>query len=386
MNAVQLADVCVINPRYKVTAASPAIVSFLGMADVSEDGHTTAGQTRNITEVAKGYKAFRAGDVLVAKITPCFENGKIARAEIETELGFGSTEFHVLRVDDESLDPRYLLHYLRQPWIRTAGERRMTGSAGQRRVPMNFLERLQIPLPSLLEQRRIAAILDYAHELRAKRSRSLVLLDELTRSIFMDMFSDDFGAHRSHTTLGSHLDFLTRGSRGWAKYYTDGGAPFLRIQNVGHNELLLGDLASVDPPPSAEARRTQVQLGDVLLSITADLGRSAVVTDAVAGGYINQHLAILRSAAFVPEFLAQLIASPLIQRQIQSKSRGGTKAGLNFDDVRSIVVPTPPLTRQAQFRDRAAAVAHAARSARQFVTSAECLQHALQTRAFRGEL
>ena len=87
--------------------------------------------------------------------------------------------------------------------------------------------------------------------------------------------------------LGTLLTFLTSGSRGWAAHYAAEGDLFLRIQNVGRNKLLLDDTAFVRAPDTAEARRTQVQAGDVLLSITADLGRTAVIPDDIGRAFIN---------------------------------------------------------------------------------------------------
>ena len=111
----------------------------------------------------KGYTPFKHRDILVAKITPCFQNGKIGIANLATEFGFGTTEFHILRTKEDLL-PEYLTAFLRQRHVLLAGEKQMTGSGGQRRVPKAFLEQLNIPLPSLGEQKRIAEILQKSAE------------------------------------------------------------------------------------------------------------------------------------------------------------------------------------------------------------------------------
>ena len=136
----------------------------------------------------RGYNYMQTGDVLVAKITPCFENNKIAVADLDRTHGFGSTEFHVIRTNRSALNSRYLVHFLRQDSIRKAGEQRMTGSAGQRRVPRLFLEDLAIPLPPIDEQRRIAAILDQADNLRRKRRVALERLQFLRQADFIESF------------------------------------------------------------------------------------------------------------------------------------------------------------------------------------------------------
>ncbi|HEY9224284.1 MAG TPA: restriction endonuclease subunit S, partial [Variovorax sp.] len=187
----KLAEVAELNPPLGASLRDGDDVSFMPMAAVDADSVTAVDrETRSYSEVSKGYTPFIDGDVLVAKITPCFENGKIAQARLSRRYGFGSTEFHVVRPRSDRVDARYLVHFLRQERIRKQGESRMTGSAGQRRVPEHFLAGLTIPLPPLPEQRRIAEILDKADALRAKRRAALAQLDSLTQSIFLDMFGD----------------------------------------------------------------------------------------------------------------------------------------------------------------------------------------------------
>src|SRR5205823_5142697 len=102
--------------------------------------------------VRSGYTAFRDGDVIMAKITPCMENGKAAIVRNTTNsLGFGSTEFHVLRPNGVAL-AEYLFYFIRQESFRAAAEAEMTGSVGQRRVPAAFLQAAELPLPPLAEQ------------------------------------------------------------------------------------------------------------------------------------------------------------------------------------------------------------------------------------------
>lgn len=151
--------------------------------------------------------------------------------------------------------------------------------------------------------------------------------------------------------LGDHLEFITSGSRGWSPYVRESGALFLRIQNVGRNRLDLDDVAYVEPPPGAEAQRTRVRAGDVLLSITADLGRTAVVPANLGPAHINQHLAILRIRNFEPRFVSAFISLGPGRYQLAKLDRVGVKSGLNFDDVRSLQLPLPPLPEQRRIAD-----------------------------------
>jgi type I restriction enzyme S subunit len=121
-----------------------------------------ASETRPLCEVGGAYTYFADGDVLLAKITPCFENGKLGIARgLTNGVGFGSSEFTVIRPGHDLL-AEYLYYFLDQDELRQRGAKAMTGAVGHKRVPQEFVEALEIPLPPLVEQRRIVAVLDEA--------------------------------------------------------------------------------------------------------------------------------------------------------------------------------------------------------------------------------
>lgn len=159
--AAKLSDFAYVNPATDTKgAASDAPVAFIPMAAVAEGGGWHATEHRPISDGRRGYTLFQRGDVIVAKITPCFENGKVALlSALETDFGLGSTEFHVLRAKPGH-DPRFIYHWTRHPAFLRAGEASMTGSAGQRRVPAGFFERFEIPRIEGPSQAAIADILD----------------------------------------------------------------------------------------------------------------------------------------------------------------------------------------------------------------------------------
>ena len=389
VTSVRLDEVAQLNPKMPTRLAPQEMVSFIGMADADADtGKTARGHERAFQEVAKGYTQFKSGDILIAKITPCFENGKIVQAQLDHEFGFGSTEFHVVRPDKRFLDSHFLLHFLRQPRVRLDGERRMTGTAGQRRVPEAFLAELRLLMPNLQEQQHIAKGLDQAAELLANRQLAGRLLDDLTRSIFFDMF----GNIRASDTvrLGDHLTFVTSGGRGWARYYSDAGSRFIRSLDVRMNEIEDRAAVYVSAPNNAEARRTRVQSDDVLLTITGSLiGRVAPVPQKLDGGYISQHVAILRTDKTVldPEFLAFFLSLPSEgQRQINHLQYGQTKPGLNFDQIRAMRIPLPAMSEQYLFKERLTAVKGIASSHRAHLEQLDALFASIQNRAFLGEL
>ncbi|MBI5865845.1 MAG: restriction endonuclease subunit S [Planctomycetes bacterium] len=148
-----------VNPRLERDGIPDnRLVSFVPMASVAEEsGQMDVSRSRPYSEVRKGYTPFLAGDVIMAKITPCMENGKIAVVpELIGGAGFGSTEFHVLRPCD-GIEARWLFYFLLQPSFRRAARMRMGGSAGQLRVPADFLAESRVPVAPLPEQRRVVA-------------------------------------------------------------------------------------------------------------------------------------------------------------------------------------------------------------------------------------
>lgn len=160
---VRLGEVCDVNPRRPPDLKRPddAPTTFIPMSAVDERlGTIVRHEVRPFAEVRKGYTYFGEGDVLFAKITPCMQNGKhaIARNLIDG-LGFGTTEFHVLRPAAQVI-AEWIHFYLRQPAVLEEATIYFIGSAGQQRLPVSYLAALEIPLPPLDEQKRIAAILN----------------------------------------------------------------------------------------------------------------------------------------------------------------------------------------------------------------------------------
>ena len=153
---VKLCDVCEINPKLPNNKFKEDIgVSFLPMKFVEElSGKINVSNERKLDNVRKGYTYFENEDIIFAKITPCMENGKIAIVnKLKNGIGFGSTEFHVLRCSNIILN-KYLFNYLIQNSYRKLAQRNMTGTAGQLRVPKRFIENTEIPLPPLPSKKK----------------------------------------------------------------------------------------------------------------------------------------------------------------------------------------------------------------------------------------
>lgn len=390
-NQVSIGEVADINPTFKSAKVSPdELVDFLPMAAVEEgESVAQAADVRPLAEVQKGYTNFNDGDILLAKITPCFENGKIAQIRLRHRHGFGSTEFHVLRPHVDKLDGRYLVHFLRRDQVRIDGERKMTGSAGQRRVPKHFLESLKIPLPPLSEQRRIAAILDQADALRAKRREALAQLDNLTQSIFIEMFGNPLHG-KSKAPQVFFEDITTRITYGFTSPMThiDSGIPILTAKNVRNGSLDLVNVHYADQSEfDALTSKSKPKVGDILITKDGTIGRTAVV-DTNETICINQSVALvqLQGEKVKPSYVAAYLRTNAVQQVMKNMGKGNALAHLQITELAKLPIGLPPLSQQQQFSVRIEAVNAIAQKSEESEAQLNSLFTSLQHRAFRGEL
>src|SRR4030042_430614 len=164
-----ICESCDVNPKQNGAErlAPSTTVSFVPMSAVDESfGEIIGAEIRRLENIGSGYTPFCDNDVLFAKITPCMENGKAAIARhLENGIGYGSTEFHVLR-PKKNVMPEWVFAFVRQPAFREKAKANFTGTAGQQRVPADFLKQTLIPAPPLSEQEGIVRILKEGDQLR----------------------------------------------------------------------------------------------------------------------------------------------------------------------------------------------------------------------------
>ena len=266
-------------------------------------------------------------------------------------------------------DDAYFFYALKQWEPHLKGQ---TSGSGIPHIDKEILSNLAIIEFDLREQSKIAQLLstvDWAIEqtealiAKQERIKTGLMQDLLTRGI------DEHGDLRSEQTnkfkdsplgripvewdiapLGSVAECVTSGSRGWAEYYREDGALFIRIGNLTrkHINLRLDDLVFVQPPETAEALRTAVQADDLLISVTADLGVIGVIPKGLGEGYVNQHIALvrLRPADVSARFVGWFLSSREGKAQFDRLNESGAKAGLNLPTVRSLLFPRPDVDEQ----------------------------------------
>ncbi|MBP6754700.1 MAG: restriction endonuclease subunit S [Bacteroidia bacterium] len=190
-NIKSLAEVCDINPKKSEISSldKDLKVSFLQMSNVSEKGELILNDNRSILNVWSGFTYFRENDVLFAKITPCMENGKGAIARLLTNgIGFGSTEFHVLRPITNLANSEWIYYLTMNKKFRALAEKNMTGSAGQKRVPKDFFSNYKLPIPTITLQNqfaeRVAVIELQKQQAQLELTKSEALFQSLLQRAF----------------------------------------------------------------------------------------------------------------------------------------------------------------------------------------------------------
>lgn len=361
---VPMGDVCTINPRLPNTErpSSDQLVSFVPMSSVDEiEGTVRRVITRPYAEVAKGYTLFRNRNVLFAKITPCMENGKAAMvSDLMGGLGFGSTEFHVLRAGPK-IDPGFIFHLVRTPEFRRRAKTQFTGTAGQQRVPSSFLENALVPLPPLAEQRRIVDILDRAASIRRLRRQAQQTARQIIPALFTKMFGDDvpYAASWAKQPLGNLLATVEPairtgpfGSQLRHSDFVDSGIPVLAIDNVVSNNFQWTKPRCIPEERLQQFRRFIVRPRDLLITIMGTTGRCAIAPDDLPTCISTKHLCVLtlNEKVIRPEFAwASLLFDPSVRSQIAVTGHGAIMEGWNMGLVKRLALRIPPLSLQDAF-------------------------------------
>ena len=426
-----------------------APVTFVPMSAVDAySGTIIAPEDRPFGAVRKGYTSFHEDDVIFAKITPCMENGKAAIARnLINGLGFGSTEFHVLR-STGSVIPEYLYYYIRQESFRRSAEAEMTGSVGQRRVPAEFVRNSLLPLPPLAEQKRIVAKVEEllarvnsTHEHLAKvqdilkRFRQSVLaaacsgrltegwrdrnpMNDSARKLLQNILSkrrnlieENFPGRYKEPMEPADSQYLKRpkewtvasmdqltclvtsGSRGWAKYYSEFGPIFVRAQNINTDKLCIDDAVHVQPPTMAECRRTRINYGDLLVTITgANVTKAGIVETEIPESYVSQHVSLIRPVDISTQHFMFLwtISSHHGRAKLLKDAYGAGKPGLNLKNIREMTIALPPLIEQVEIVRRVEALFKFAdmteKRVDRAIAHADKLNQAVLAKAFNGDL
>ena len=255
------------------------------------------------------------------------------------------------------------------------------------------LKILQIPLPPLPEQKRIAAILDAADALRATCRESLAQLDTLLQSTFLDLFGDPVTnpkgwERKAIYETGSVVQIGPFGSLLHKEDYVSGGVPLINPKHIVDDAVVVGEDETVAPAKATQLGNYRLQAGDVIMGRRGEMGRCAVVTARTAGMLCGTGSLFVRpnSDVLTPLYLSKVISNASMKAHLEKLAWGVTMPNLNRLKVESLAISLPPLDLQARFATIVESVERQKASQRAHLAELDTLFAALQSRAFRGDL
>lgn len=351
---VRLGDVCEVNPKTECGLPDDELVSFLPLAAVHTNGSTDLGDETRRGDVRKGHPNFRRGDILLAKITPSFENGKIAIALTSHKYGYSSTEFHVIRPKGATVNTGYLLAFLRSGKTVDYCAHRMKGSAGQKRVPADVIKNLKLVLPSFSRQEQISMRFDEITDLIKLQDARIAKLDELVKSRFVEMFGDSVANPVGwRTDMLGHLGTCKNGLNFKAE---DSGyeVTCLGVGNFGDRSSI-EDMSLLEKVELSERPKEDCFLKDGDIVFVRSNGNKALVGRCLAVYPHGEELVYsgfcirfrLSSGSLRVPFLVWTLKQPSMRTQLMG--RGSNVKNLNQRILSSLEVPIPPIELQDEF-------------------------------------
>lgn len=341
-------------------------VVFLPMDAVGDNGQVDQSNIRLAKDVSEGFTYFQKGDVIMAKITPCFENGKGAHlSNLVTDYGFGTTELHVMR--PKSIAGKFLYYFVNRNSFRAYSEVFMVGSAGQKRVSSDFLKNQLIPLPPLPEQRAIAAFLDgkcaKIDEAVRIKEEQIALLRERRQILIQQAVTS--GLNPAAPMKDSGIDWIGQIPAHWerrrSKFLFSQSKDLARKDDI---QLSATQAYGVIPQDQFEElvgrrvvkistnleKRKHVELNDFIISMRSFQGG---LERAYATGCIRSSYVVLRPLPEVnPDFFSYLLKTPRYIHALQITGNfirdGQDLTFQNFSDVDLFV---PPYEEQAEIAD-----------------------------------
>lgn len=333
---------------------------------------------------------FETGTVLYSKLRPYLNKVLVADSD-----GYATTELVPLRCNPEKVTPDYLAYFLRSPEFLNFASNVVAGAKMPRMVMSEFW-RYKVPVPPLPEQRRIAAILDQAEQLRAQRRAALAKLDSLAQSIFMEMFGDTEQMGWSMATIedvadpnGGSIRTGPFGSQLLHSEFTESGIAVLGIDNAVSNEFRWAERRFISEEKYQQLKRYTVKPGDVLITIMGTCGRCAVVPDGIPKAINTKHLCCITvdRTKCLPEFLhAYFLRHPIARKHLQQTAKGAIMDGLNMGLIKSMPIPLPSMNLQQEFLLRMNSIKKQKNLCCDSVNNLDTLFSSLQHHAFRGEL
>lgn len=307
--------------------------------------------TKKIPETEKaefnGGAKFCNGDTVMARITPCLENGKTAYVDMldDGEIGFGSTEFIVMRAKAGISDPQFVYYTAKNPTFRNVAIKSMVGSSGRQRVQQSVLEELELSVPGLDEQRRIGAFLAELDEKIALNNKINDNLEQQLRTIFKAEFTDNPELENiTQIPLSELCHVVTKGTTPTTlgKPFVESGINFIKAESIlDDHSIDKSKFAFIDEETNALLKRSIIHAGDVVFTIAGTLGRFALIDENVLPANTNQAVAIIRADVekVLPEYIYTCFIGEWHTDYYAKRVQQAVQANLSLTTIKSLPIP-----------------------------------------------
>lgn len=280
-----------------------------------------------------------SGDIIITMSSGSKSHvGKVAIAQRELGCSFGA---FCGKLVPKCIAPKYLYYILQNDSFRKHIENQCRGT-NINNIRKSYILDYEIDLPSIAEQERIVSCIEELFSQLDASVNELKTAKERLKVYRQAVLKEAFSTVSKKVRIRDISEFVTSGSRGWAKYYADKGARFIRITDLTRDKIQLknDNIQYVDLPNLVEGKRSRLNKGDALVSITADLGSIGYIADEIGEAYVNQHIAMIRfKNPAQGEYMAWYLKSDFGQKDLLKNKRGGGKLGLGLDDIRDTSVP-----------------------------------------------
>ena len=344
----KLGDITEINPSKE--EISSQFVTFLTMSDVSEHGGVIKENIMPKSSIKPGLTSFKRGDIIIAKITPCFENGKGALLNnITCEYGFGSTEFHVIRYRQCN---KFIYYHTMSYAFRKRLESQMTGSAGQKRVPADSISSYKIPVPSLSEQQKIAEILSTWDKAIEKQMQLIEKFELRKKGLMQQLLTGKkrlpgFSGEWKKVKFSSIIEKMSNGY----VYDTNntGDIPITRIETISKGNIDYSKVGFIQYV--GELEKYKLRKGDILFShinSIAHIGKVAMF-DGNKDLYHGMNLLLIRAKEIINKnYLYYFLSSTIARRKVRNFAKQAVnQASVNTDELKKWFLCIPEIEEQS---------------------------------------
>ena len=388
LTAVKLGEITsTVDYGHTASSTSAAVgPKFLRITDIQDDGVNWESVPFCECSLAEEASSkLQAGDIVFARTGATTGKSFLIRDCPERAV-FAS---YLIRVRSKpDVCPNYLAHFFKTPeyWSQITMNAR---GAAQLGVNATVLKSLSVPLLPIAEQKRIAAILDKAEELRGLRRKALGELDAIVQSIFLEMFGDPITNPKSllTTTLLQVSRRITDGTHQPPKWASH-GIPFLFVSNIVDGQINFETQKFIsEETHTSLMKRCPVEIGDVLYTTVGSYGNAALVSTNRKFSF-QRHIAHIKPkiSKINPLFLASMLQSPGVRQQVDKTARGAAQKTVNLADLKELTIFLPQLALQQEFARRVEAIEQLKATHRESLAHLNTLFASLQHRAFRGEL